>query len=86
VEDGGSGEGADYHSVDVDSLELLRPRSVAVEHVALAALRQVGLDRKLEALGFNGPQRAAAIGTLVARRQPPPAASLRPTTQSEQGF
>ena len=67
----GSGEGADYHSVDVDSLELLRPRSVAIEHVALTALRQVGLDRQLEALGFNGPQRAAAIGTLVARMAAP---------------
>ena len=71
VGESGSGEGADYHSVDVDSLELLRPRSVAIEHVALTALRQVGLDRQLEALGFNGPQRAAAIGTLVARMAAP---------------
>jgi transposase len=70
-DESGSGAGADYHTVDVDSLELLRPRSVAIEHVALAALRQVGLDRQLEALGFNGPQRAAAIGTLVARMAAP---------------
>ncbi len=52
-------------------LDLLRPRSVAIEHVALAALRQVGLDKKLAALGFNGPQQAAAIGTLVARMAAP---------------
>jgi len=71
VEEGRSAEAADYHSVDVDSLELLRPRSVSVEHVALAAVRQVGLDRKLAALGFNGPQQAAAIGTLVARMVAP---------------
>ena len=71
VDESGSGAGADYHTVDVDSLELLRPRSVAIEHVALAALRQVGLDKQLEALGFNGPQRAAAIGTLVARMAAP---------------
>jgi hypothetical protein len=64
-------EGADYHSVDLDSLELLRPRSAAVEHVALTALRQVGLDEKLTSLGLNGPQRAAAIGTLVARMAAP---------------
>jgi transposase len=71
VEEGGSDGGADYHSVDVESLELLRPRSVAIEHVALAVLRQIGLDKQLEALGFNGPQRAAAIGTLVARMAAP---------------
>ena len=41
VDESGSGGGADYHSVDVESLELLRPRSVAIEHVALATLRQV---------------------------------------------
>ena len=71
VDESGSGTGADYHTVDVDSLELLRPRSVAIEHVALAALRQVGLDKQLQALGLNGPQRAAAIATLVARMAAP---------------
>jgi transposase len=71
VEAGRPDEGADYHSVDIDSLQLLRPRSVAIEHAALSALRQVGLDEKLAALGLNGPQRAAAIGTLIARMATP---------------
>ena len=71
VDESGSDAGADYHRVDVDSLELLRPRSVAIEHVALAALRQIGLDKQLKALGFNGPQQAVAIGTLVARMAAP---------------
>ena len=71
VDEGRSCEVADYQTVDVDSLELLRPRSVAIEHVALEALRQVGVDTKLAALGFNGPQQAAAIGTLVARMAAP---------------
>ncbi len=44
---------------------------MGVEHVGLEALRQVGLDTKLERLGFSGPQRAAAIGTLVARMTAP---------------
>jgi transposase len=61
----------DYHSIDVGAVEVVRPRSVAVEHVALAALRQIGLDGQLTALGFNGPQRAAAIGTLIARMVAP---------------
>jgi transposase len=62
---------ADYQSVDVNRVDLVRARSVGVEHVSLEALRQVGLDTKLEALGFNGPQRAAAIGTIVARMTAP---------------
>lgn len=61
----------DYQSVDVNSLALIRPRSVAVEHVGLAALRRLGLDTQLELLGFNGPQRAAAIGTIIARMTAP---------------
>ncbi len=71
VDEGDAGQAADYQTVDVESLQLLRPRSVAIEHVALAALRQVGLDKQLEALGFNGPQRAAAVATLVARMAAP---------------
>lgn len=67
----GSVQSPDYHTVDVDRLDIVRPRSVAVEHVALEALRQVGLDRKLAELGFNGPQCAAAIGTVVGRMTAP---------------
>jgi len=61
----------DYQSVDIDSLALLRPRSVGVEHVALSAVQQLGLDLKLEALGFNGPQCQAALGNLIARMVEP---------------
>jgi hypothetical protein len=71
LEEGGSPQSVDYQSVDVDSLDLVRPRSVGVEHVALEALRQVGLDGKLEQLGFSGPQRAVAIGTIIARMVAP---------------
>ena len=60
-----------YHNVDVNSLDFLRPRSVAVEQVALHALRQVGLAQKLQGLGFNGPQSNAAIGTIIARMVAP---------------
>lgn len=60
-------EGIDYREVDLDSIEMSRPRSVGGEHVTLEALRFLGLDNKLEELGFNGPQRAAAIGTIIGR-------------------
>ena len=59
--------GADYQTVDVSRVDVVRPRSVGVEQVALETIRQLGLDRKLKALGFNGPQTAAALGTLVGR-------------------
>ena len=66
-----SPEGADYQTVDVNSLDPVRPRGVGVEHVCLEAIRQVGLETKLEALGFTGPQWAAALGTIVGRMSAP---------------
>jgi transposase len=57
----------DYREVNLDSIEMSRPRSVGREHVTLEALRFLELDKKLEDLGFNGPQVAAAIGTIVGR-------------------
>jgi transposase len=63
----GSVRTPDYHSVDVDTLEVLRPRSVGIEHVALSVVRQLELDRTLEAVGLNRKQVNLAIGTIVAR-------------------
>jgi transposase len=61
----------EYHEVDIDSLELVRPRSVGVEHVALAALNWLGLPRILEDAGLNGVQQAAAIGSVIGRMAVP---------------
>ncbi len=58
---------ADFREVDIDSLEMIRPRSVGREHVTLEALRFLGLDKKLQELGLNGPQTSAAIGTIIGR-------------------
>jgi transposase len=60
-------EQSDYREVDVDSLEMLRPRSVGCEHVALAAFNVLKLGEYLKTLGFNGPQLAAATGTIIGR-------------------
>ncbi len=57
--------------VDVDSLELVRPRSVGVEHVALWAMRQLRPPSLLEQLGLSGAQRAAVLGSLVGRMAAP---------------
>lgn len=56
-----------YKEVDLDSLEIIRPRSVGKEHVALEALRSLRLDEKLRDLGFTGQQLASAIGTIIGR-------------------
>ena len=58
---------ADYQRVDLSTLQLIRPRSVGLEHVALSAVQQLGLDSKLEALGFNRHQLPVAIGLIVGR-------------------
>lgn len=61
----------EYHEVDIASLELVRPRSVGVEHVGLAALCWLEMPQILEAVGFNGVQRAAALGSIVGRMAVP---------------
>lgn len=61
----------DYHEVDVDSLELIRPRSIGVEHVGKAALDWLGLSAILSAAGFNGTQQTAAIGSVIGRMAAP---------------
>lgn len=63
--------GGDVQAVDVDSLSLVRPRSVGVEQVGLWALRQAGLEERLQALGLTGPQRAAAVGLIIGRMAAP---------------
>ncbi len=62
---------SDYQTVDISSLDMVRPRSVGIEHVGLEALRQVGLDAQLERMGFTKPQLAVAIGTIIARMTAP---------------
>ncbi len=57
----------DYQTVDLNSLENEQIRSVGGESVVLAAIRELGLDTKMEALGFNRPNIEAAIGVIAAR-------------------
>ena len=61
----------DFQHVDVDSLELIRPRSVGVEHIGLWAMDQLGLRTRLEALGIGASLRTAAIGSIIARMARP---------------
>jgi transposase len=60
-----------FQDVDVSTLELVRPRSVGVEHAALATLRQLGFEEKLSDLGFNRTQIAAAVGNVIGRMAAP---------------
>jgi len=61
----------DIQSVNVDSLQLVQPRSVGVEHLGLWAMQQVNFIPFLEELGLSGPQRAAMIGLIVGRMAAP---------------
>ena len=71
IDEGRSPSETDYQAVDINSLDMVRPRSVAIEHVCLETLRKLGLDSKLEKMGFNGPQQAATIGTIIGRMTAP---------------
>jgi len=58
-------------SVLVDSLELVRPRSIGVEHIACWAMRQVGFHELLIACGLSSPLRAAILGVIIGRMAAP---------------
>ena len=57
----------EFQEVDVNSLELVRPRSVGVEHVGLAALSWLGIPKLLESVGLNAGQRACTLGSIIGR-------------------
>ena len=61
----------DIQRVDVDSLELVRPRCVGVEQVGLWAMDQLGLRSLFQELGIGASLRAAAIGSIIARMARP---------------
>ena len=64
-------ETVDYQEVDIDSLELVRPRSIGVEHAGLAALVELQLPQILAEVGLNGVQQAAALGSIIGRMAEP---------------
>ena len=61
----------EYQEVDVASLELVRPRSVGVEHAGLTALSWLGVDSILESVGMNAGLRACAMASIVGRMAVP---------------
>jgi transposase len=70
--DGTAPEAADrFHDVDLSTLDLVRPRSVGVEHAALTALGELNFVEKLTELGFNKPQIAASVGNVIGRLAAP---------------
>ena len=71
AQSGDLGESLRYQEVDLDSIELVRPRSVGVEHAALSVMRQCGLEDKLAELGLNRLQIAAAVGNIIGRMAHP---------------
>jgi len=57
----------DYHRVDIDTLENEHPRPVGAEHVIYETIKELELDKKLTALGFNKPALDVTIGVITAR-------------------
>jgi transposase len=64
-------DSANFETVDIASLELVRPRRIGIEQLALHAVKQLTLDDKLKSLGFNQKQIAAALGNIIARMAAP---------------
>lgn len=71
VADGALPTAPTFAEVDPDSVELVQPRSVGVEQVALTAMQAVGFEPLLAELGINGVMRTAIIASVVARMAAP---------------
>jgi transposase len=57
----------DYATVDLNSVEDERARTVGAEYVVYETIKELGLDRKLKELGLRGDQVAASCGLIAAR-------------------
>ena len=57
----------DYHRVNINHIEAAQARSIGGETLALHAVRQLQLDQKLTALGFNKIDSATALGSIIGR-------------------
>ncbi len=62
---------SDIQPVDVNSLEMSRPRTVGVENIGLWAMEQIGFADILKDAQLNGVQRAAAIASIIGRMASP---------------
>ena len=61
----------DYHRVNINHIEAAQARSIGAETLACHAVRQLQLDQKLTALGFNKIDSAAALGSIIGRMVSP---------------
>jgi transposase len=66
VEDGVE-DTKNFEEVDINTIQQINPRSVGAEHVSLEALKELQIPQILEESGFNGRQRAEALGNIIGR-------------------
>jgi hypothetical protein len=60
-----------YEEIDVNSLSLLRPRSIGVEYAALHAVRKLKLPDILQGIGFNEDQINTALACIIGKMTNP---------------
>lgn len=57
----------DMRIIDINSIDMLRPRSIGGEHVALQTIEKLGLDKLLKGLELNKHQYNGALGAIMGR-------------------
>ena len=62
---------AHIQSVDIDSMELTRPRSVDVEQIGLWTMGQLNFQALLSGLTINDKMVSVIIGSIIARMAEP---------------
>lgn len=57
----------EYHTIDIDSIEHLEPRSIGCEHLLHHVANQLELQKIFQDLGLNPSQIALALGSIYSR-------------------
>ena len=57
----------DYQSIDVNSIEQIKPRSIGCEHSVYETIKELHLETLFESLGLTPTQINSALGILIAK-------------------
>ncbi len=68
---GDEAKATDVQAVDVESVEMIHPRTVGVEALGLWAMQQIDFTSFLESMGLNGRLRSAAMASIIGRMAAP---------------
>jgi len=60
-------EQKEYHEIDINTIDHEQPRTVGIESISFAAIKELELDKKLKELKLSKRQEQLAIGSIIGK-------------------